>query len=239
MLMAPVIGHRGCAGQAPENTLTGLREAVRLGARWVEVDATLLADGTLVLFHDDELSRCTTETGFVRQLNWAQASRLDVGRWFGDGRFEGEKIPRLQEAVSLCQELRLGMNIELKTHGEEGEELGAAVAEQLRHGASDILISSFDDAALQSFRLNNPDCPLGVIYDELPQGWQGQAEALNAVSIHLAAQHLSAEQVASVKKNGRELYVFTVNDQAEAERLWGMGVEGVFSDVPAQIRKSD
>jgi len=239
MLMAPVIGHRGCAGQAPENTLSGLRQAARAGVRWVEVDATLLADGALVLFHDDELSRCTSQSGFVRQLNWAQASRLDVGRWFGNTRFEGEKMPRLQEALSLCQKLGLGVNIELKTHDDEGEELGAAVAELLRQGSSNILVSSFDDAALHGFRLNNPACPLGLIYDELPEDWQAQAEALKAASIHLAAQHLSVEQVGSVKKTGRELYVFTVNDQAEADRLWGMGVDGVFSDVPDQIQQSN
>jgi len=239
MHMARVIGHRGCAGRAPENTLSGLREALRMKVRWVEVDVTLLADGTLVLFHDDDLSRCTSQSGPVRDLDWGQASRLDVGGWFEDGRFQGEPLPLLRDAFLLCQERGLGMNLELKTHDGEGARLGAAVAEQLPQDVSDILISSFDVPALQCFHEKNPACPLGLIYDELPVDWQTQAEALGAVSIHVAVQSLSGVQIKAVKKTGRELYVFTVNDQAEAEHLWAMGVDGVFSDVADTLKQSD
>lgn len=239
MHMARVIGHRGCGGWAPENTLAGLREADRMGCRWVEVDATLLADGTLVLFHDDELSRCTSQSGAVGQLDWTQASRLDVGNWFGDGRFAGETIPRLEDALTLCQELGLGVNIELKTHADEGKELGAAVARHLSQDGPDVLVSSFDFLALETFHENNPACVLGLLYEELPQDWQAQAEALGAVSIHVDAQALTRAQIEAVKKTGYEFYVFTVNDLGEAKRLWDMGVDGVFSDFPDQILKSD
>src|SRR3989304_3321652 len=63
MRLPRVIGHRGAAALAPENTLEGLRVAARLGLRWVEVDAKLSADGGGGLFPDERLEGATDGTG--------------------------------------------------------------------------------------------------------------------------------------------------------------------------------
>ena len=58
MLQLPkVIGHRGAAAYAPENTLVSFREARRRGATWVEIDVKLTADGVPIVMHDDSLKR--------------------------------------------------------------------------------------------------------------------------------------------------------------------------------------
>ena len=61
--LQPVIGHRGAAARAPENTLAGLRRAHELGAAWVEFDVMLTADRVPVLIHDETLERTTTGRG--------------------------------------------------------------------------------------------------------------------------------------------------------------------------------
>ncbi len=235
MKMASVIGHRGCAAHAPENSLAGIRDAARVGCRWIEADATLLADGTVVLFHDDSLDRCTNGSGFIRELDWKQAIQLDVGQWFGDGRFVGERMPLLGDALACCRALNLGFNIELKTHRGEGEQLGQAVADIVGEETNNILVSSFDQAALIGFRQKNTHCPLGIIYDELSQNWEQQADDLNVASIHLWEYPLTKETIEAVKQSGRDLYVFTINDRRAAKRLWAMGVDGVFSDYPDTV----
>ena len=47
-----VIGHRGAAGLAPENTVASFRKAAELGVRWVEFDVHLSADGVPVVIHE-------------------------------------------------------------------------------------------------------------------------------------------------------------------------------------------
>lgn len=60
-----VIGHRGAAGHAPENTLPSLRAAHHLAAAWIEFDVKLSRDGVPVLFHDDTLERTTDGRGRI------------------------------------------------------------------------------------------------------------------------------------------------------------------------------
>src|SRR5207249_5332732 len=85
----PVIGHRGAAAYAPENTLAGLRRAKALGCAWVEFDVRLTGDGALVLCHDPRLDRTTSGSGLVSATSLAAIRECDAGSWF-DPSFAGE-----------------------------------------------------------------------------------------------------------------------------------------------------
>src|SRR6266567_6060143 len=86
--LPPVIGHRGAAAYAPENTLAGLRHAKALGCAWVEFDVRLTGDGALVLCHDPLLDRTTTGSGLVSAKSLAAVRECDAGSWF-DPSFTG------------------------------------------------------------------------------------------------------------------------------------------------------
>ena len=109
-----VIGHRGAAGEAPENTLAGLRRAHAVGCKWVEFDVRMTADGELILLHDDRLERTTDGRGKARKLSLAAIRRFDAGAWF-DPQSVGEPVPTLCEVIAVLSELGLGANIELKS----------------------------------------------------------------------------------------------------------------------------
>ena len=113
MNIPTVIGHRGCAALAPENTLAGIRHAAALGVRWVEFDVRLCADGGLVLMHDDTLDRTTSGRGRVRDGDSSDMRRLDAGGWFSAD-FAGEPVPDLEDAMALLGALDMGANIEIK-----------------------------------------------------------------------------------------------------------------------------
>ena len=59
MSSVQIVAHRGASADAPENTLAAFEEAWRQGARMIELDVQQCASGELVVFHDDELARCT------------------------------------------------------------------------------------------------------------------------------------------------------------------------------------
>lgn len=71
-----LVAHRGHAAEWPENTLAALEAAVRAGARWVEVDVQLCADGVPVLLHDADLQRATGRPGSLFELTAAEVTAI-------------------------------------------------------------------------------------------------------------------------------------------------------------------
>ena len=64
-----VYGHRGAAGEAPENTIAGCRHAIDRGVRYIELDLRLTKDRQLVVIHDVSVDRTTAQKGKVERYN--------------------------------------------------------------------------------------------------------------------------------------------------------------------------
>ncbi|MDQ4071249.1 MAG: hypothetical protein M3088_00010 [Actinomycetota bacterium] len=97
------IAHRGGAEEAPENTLEAFGAAIALGYRYLETDAHVTRDGTVVAFHDRTLDRVTDRTGAIAALSIAEVEAADAGHAFTlDGgrsfpfRGRGVRVPRLE-----------------------------------------------------------------------------------------------------------------------------------------------
>ena len=84
-----VIGHRGAAGHAPENTMAAFACAQRMGLSDVELDVRLSRDGVLVLFNGPSLEEKTPLVGRVEDFECAELVQADVGRWFDAARGDG------------------------------------------------------------------------------------------------------------------------------------------------------
>lgn len=99
-----LIAHRGYAARYPENTLQALEAAVAAGARFVEVDVQLSADGVPVLFHDRSLKRVCGVRGKVHRrgiADLAALSAFEPGR-FGQ-RFAGTPMATLAQFRGFLQ----------------------------------------------------------------------------------------------------------------------------------------
>lgn len=234
-----VIGHRGAAAHAPENTLASFAKAKDCGAPWVELDVQLSADGVPVLFHDDDLDRTSSGHGPLTAQPLAALRGLDAGSWF-DPAFAGEKIPTLDEALRHIAALGLGVNIEIKADEAAGSRTALAALTVARSAwpskAAPPLISSFAESAVATARDAAPDWQRAWLVDGPPPGdWKNRLAKLECASLNLDHSHLSAALAFEVKAAGYGLLAYTVNHPARAERLWAWGVDGVFSDCPDMI----
>ena len=234
-ILPRVIGHRGAAGCAPENTLAGLRKAKELGCRWVEFDVRLTADGQLILLHDARLERTTNGRGEAALMPLATIRRYHAGCRFGDT-FRGEHVPTLAEAVEVLGELGIGANIELKAAGGRAAKTGTATASLLSRTwpphLPAPLISSFLQEALLAARACVPSIARGLLFRTVPRDWRAHAEKLDCATIHADHRCLHPALVASIREAGYSLLAYTINDATRALALFGWGVTSVFSDVP-------
>jgi glycerophosphoryl diester phosphodiesterase len=232
--LPPVIGHRGAASHAPENTLAGFRMAKSLGCVWVEFDVRLTADGEPVICHDDRLDRTAGVRGRISKLPLAAIRQLDAGSWF-DRSFSGEHIPTLDEALLCCRELGLGANIEIKAGRGRGAATATVVASSLARLADSlppILISSFLEDAVAKAAVQAPSVLRGMLWRKIPRGWQEVAARLDCATIHCGQVDLTEKTVEEVRAAGYPLLAYTVNDAARARQLFCWGITSVFSDTP-------
>lgn len=234
----PVIGHRGAAGYAPENTVASLRAAAALGVRWVEFDAKLAGDGQVVLFHDERLERTTDGAGRVADLPLEDLRALDAGAWFEE-RFRGERIPTLSEALAALGALGLGANVEIKPdagrEAETGDAVGRTLAREWPRALPPPILSSFASGALGAAIGHVPDAPRALLVVDVPADWRRRVTGFGCDALHCAASGLTGDVAAAIRAAGYGLRCYTVNDAAIARELFDWGVEAVFSDFPDQI----
>jgi len=230
-----VIGHRGAAGLAPENTPASFRKAAALGARWVEFDVHLSKDSVPVILHDDTVERTSDGRGAVAALDLAELKRLDAGRWFAP-EFAGERIPTLVETFALLETLDLGAAIEIKPSPGAAEATATAVLELVLARWPEQLpppmVSSFDRAALARARDVAPGVMRALLVREVPTDWRAEMDRLGCTALHASHRTLGAAAVRAVAQTGIPLFAYTVNEPARAAELFAWGVASVFSDRP-------
>ena len=233
--LPPVIGHRGAAGLAPENTLPGLQAAADAGCRWVEVDVMLAACGTPMLHHDVSLERIEGVDGRLDRWTAPQLAELDAGAGFGP-EFAGTRIPTLAEALEEMVRLDLHPNLEIKPAPGAAAETARATAATVRAvwpaDRPRPLISSFQRDCLTASRAAAPELPRGLIARARPWRWRADLTELDCVSLHLAANRVSPAEVREVADAGWGVAIYTVNDGGTAARLRGWGVHAIITDRP-------
>ncbi len=234
-----VIGHRGAAAYAPENTLESIHTAADVGAEWVELDVKLTKDNVPIIFHDDTLDRTTNGSGKIADMDYEDIKQLEAGSWFADG-FTGIKIPTLEEAIEVLIQHDLGLNLEIKPcAGREKEtaEIALDVLSQYWDGHERILISSFQHVCLEVARDMATDWARGLLLggEELPPNWQDLADYLDVKTVNISRGFAAREVIEEIINLDLHPLVYTINDPMEARQLQGWGVEAMFSDEPDVI----
>lgn len=230
-----IIGHRGAAAYAPENTMASFDKALALGCNCIEFDVMLSADGEPFIFHDDALKRTTNGRGQFGEVTAEYVQTLDAGKWFSR-HFKGEKIPHFRDVIQWLVFTGINANVEIKPFPGTTEQTAVAVLSSInRFWPSNKelpLVSSFDYEALVLCRTLSPELPLGLLLDSWDEKWQQKAADLHCYSIHFNKSVLTAKRVLAIKEAGYQLYAYTVNRRRQARKLLDWGVDAVFSDYP-------
>ena len=235
-LSQPVIfAHRGASAHAPENTLAAFELALSQSADAIELDVKLSADGYAVVVHDPTVDRTTGSHGRVSDLSFLQLRSLDAGSFFSET-YRGEKIPSLEEVFEVVGK-RTFINVELTNYTTPRDSLVETVCTLVkRFGLQNhVLFSSFLASNLSKARVYLPDVPRGLLaFNGLLGAWArsfgfnfGQYQAL-----HPYLKDVTSQQVQRVHRLNRRIHVWTVNAAEDMRRLFGWGVDAIFTDDP-------
>lgn len=259
------IAHRGARSIAPENTMAAFRAGWEAGADWFELDVAASSDGEIVVMHDDTLARTTDAAAvFPDRKPWTiydfdldELRRLDAGSWFaaadpfktiaagtvgaaGLEAFKGERIPTLREALAFSAEKRWPVNVEIKDA--TGHECNKWIVERTvnlirEYGLEKkTLISSFNHDYLRRVRAASTVIELGALVEKIPSDPVSLLKELTARSMNPGLRWLDGAAVSDIRSAGFDVFVWTVNDEADMRRVIGTGASGIFTDFPARLK---
>jgi glycerophosphoryl diester phosphodiesterase len=229
-----VIAHRGASFVAPENTLLAFEQASRLGADAIELDAKRSRDGEVVCFHDRTLRRTAGADGTPGSRTLAELRSYDVGRWMGEA-VSGQRIPTLSEVLESVGR-RLLVNIELTDYWADQPRLAEAVVKIVhRHSLEQrVLLSSFQSSALVAAEAWAPEMPRARLVGPTWLAWRDRF-SLRRAGVQAEHPHESLalpERIAAIRRAGKRVHVYTVDDPQAMKRLWSWGVDGLITDLP-------
>jgi glycerophosphoryl diester phosphodiesterase len=223
-----LVAHRGHARVAPENTLAAVASALAAGARFVEVDVQLAADGVPHLFHDRTLERLCGVPGRLFDLDSAALAELrasEPGR-FGS-RFAGEPVATLAGLVALLAAAPAAqVFVELKRASIEvfgPERMLAEVVPLLEPIAARATLISFDLGVLELAR-RTCALPLGSVI----ASWEARALPRTA-RLHPEVLLCDSELLppAGPLAAPAPLVIYEIADPAAARALLARGVARV------------
>lgn len=252
-VMNPVIiGHRGAAGSAPENTLVSFARALELGAEVLETDIQATRDGVPVLLHDPNLDRTTSGAGMVSDLTLEELRELDAAHHFEDDsgtpfplRDQGVRVPTLEEAFEDFPDARFNLEIKanppklvgrvielvdkfarhettLLTAGE------SPIMEELRRERKQrgapfaIGASTADIVTVIKAALANGPTPVDIMALQIPTDFGGRPLVTEDLIRYAQEQEIA-------------VHVWTINEPLEMQRLLDLGIDGIVTDHPERM----
>lgn len=231
--------HRGFSPEGLENSLTAFSAAVALGFRYLETDVRATRDGVAIAFHDPTLDRITDRTGRIADLDWSEANRALIGGV--------EPIARIDDVLDAWSDVRL--NIDVKDAAAVAP-LAQVIERTQAHDR--ICIASFSDRRRRAVlrRLSAPVATSGgrwtVARFRLIASAARRAALVaralrdvDCLQVPEQAGHVrivTATTVAAARAAGKQLHVWTVNDESRMHRLLDLGVHGLVTDRADVLR---
>ena len=243
-----VVGHRGAAARAPENTIASLARGMRDGADEVEFDVQRTKDGQLVCLHDETLDRTTSGRGPLRDRTLSEVRELDAGSHFAP-EFSGERLPSLADVCAWATAAGADLSVELKQPAPgEGRAMDDGLAEsavaELR--ASGLLeravVHSFDHPTIAQVRHVAPDARAALLYTgpNLVDPLAIARTVPGIVAVHLRWYWVSRELCAAAHAEGLRVHAYGIPEPLEREvilRLAHFGVDSLSADDPGELVK--
>lgn len=154
-LLDNFIAHKGFFDEAnPENSLGAFSRAIEKGYS-IEMDIRQLADGTIAVFHDKELSRMTNKDGYITKLNAGDLPEYKLNN-------TEYSIPTLEEALSLIDG-KVGVILDLKNEATHTGSFETKILETIKDYKGNIAITSFNPLTLEWFAKFAPNLPRGLL----------------------------------------------------------------------------
>ncbi|KAL2408359.1 Phosphatidylglycerol phospholipase C [Exophiala dermatitidis] len=236
------IAHRGYKAEHPENTLSAFKGAVEVGTHAIETDIHLSKDHVVVLSHDPDLKRCFGREEKLIDCDWEYLSSLRTLK------APHEPMPRLKDLLEYVaqpglEHIWILLDIKMDNNADDVMRLIATTLESVDPGAraweERVVLGIWAAKFLPLCRKHMPKYPISNI--GFSTCYSRQFLKVPNVSFNMLQKVLmgpvGARFIRDVRKAGRPLYVWTVNETNLMKWSIQKGMDGVITDDPKQFKR--
>ncbi len=231
-----VMGHRGCCGYMPENTLISFREAFRLGVDFLEFDVQMTRDGHLVVIHDDMVDRTTDGIGAVNFITLDELKKMDAGVKFG---YPGQRIPTLRETLEcIADEAPAHMYLDVEIKDQRPIVVDQTLAVLSEFGLLEkTVIDSFDAQTLLYIQKEYPHVKYHCQPPQLMKRYDARVlEKACALAVPLRLSDAEVESlVALANTYGLEAWGYITDTIEQVERAMRFGFTNLTANDPHAV----
>tara|TARA_B110000285_G_scaffold5442_2_gene5779 strand:+ start:9720 stop:10628 length:909 start_codon:yes stop_codon:yes gene_type:complete len=257
-----VIGHRGCRGIMPENTVAGFQKAIEDGSDGIEWDVVVNGEGKLVVSHepyfhkdfclDPEANEITDEKLYnIYKMSQAKIATFDCGSKVHKNFPEQKKIfttkPLLKEVVEQLQSRTRGKLILFEIKSDEPEYgisqpypeayVDLILKEVALYKLPNVVYMSFDKNIIEELHKKAPELRLAYLTYLPKKSAKGYLKKLSFTPFALGMYHLTINKRKLKQLRSKEVsvYAWTVNDTKDAHKMMGLGIDAIITDYPRTI----
>lgn len=224
-----VIGHRGAAGLAPENTIEAIAAAIAAGADIIELDVRLTKDGKLIVIHDARLSRTHKHRDSVANLTLKQIRE----------RTKDKPIPLLSDVLDEFFGTTL-LNIEIKSRGAAPVVVKLLKRKYIKKASEwdNVIISSFMAYELVRTRRLAPKANIALLHSRNPFIFIAYHRFLHFTAVGFHRLYLNKFALEIAHRAKIFTYVYTVNRPGSIKHLAEQGIDGVVTNYPDKFNSA-
>lgn len=216
-----LMGHRGARDKAPENTMRSFEALLESPVEVVEFDIHESADGIWVVHHDDTLDRTTNSTGFLGAHTWAQLLKVRTK--------EGDRIPRLEDALNLFKDTHMQLQIEIKSFGDFAK-LGTILKQNI--SIRQLTLISFNHNWLYKFKTLHPEIKTTCLLFGLPLNPVEIIKSANADGISVSVNWIDQELVKKCHAANLTVTAWNANNIETFQEMKSLGIDYLGTDIP-------
>jgi len=256
------MAHRGGALEAPENTMQAFENAVNLGFQYLELDVRATSDAVLAVYHDPTLDTLTDRSGAIEELTWNEVKQAKVDGLQPIPRLEDvldtwpeirinidpKHSQAVKPLVAVLEEHDCVERVCLSTFSDwrmrviqkllDKRYCTAGTQYQIAKFRTESLLRRPSSATTKSDSLK-----LARVGSKLAstEGRLARAEDLTEGCVQVPAtihgrRLVDARFVDTVHSHGCQVHVWTVNDAVEMRDLLELGVDGIMTDRPSELK---
>ncbi|MGX6961252.1 glycerophosphoryl diester phosphodiesterase membrane domain-containing protein [Vagococcus xieshaowenii] len=224
-----IISHRGVTTDAIENTKSAIIAAKKEGADMVEIDVQQTKDRQFVLFHDDTLRRLGNSSKKISELTLEEVKQITLQ----EGNLK-DKIPTLEDVLSLTDDLNMRLLIELKFEEEADGRNEAELINMLydRDLLSRHYVQGLNQTQIESFEIGAPEVNTGyIVAFNL-----GSLPKTSADFMVMEEFSFNQNNLETAHKRQQQLFAWTINKQSLMRKYISMGADAIITDHPEQAQ---